>query len=74
MPFGRKPQGKPGEWFYCVRHRKVEEGPECPARDRLGPYASRADAEHALQTAAERNEEWENDPRWRDRTEEQEDD
>ncbi|MFJ6214864.1 hypothetical protein ACIQGZ_16250 [Streptomyces sp. NPDC092296] len=66
MPFGRKPQGKPGEWFYCVQHHKVEEGPECPARDRLGPYASRDDAEHALQTAAERNQKWDKDPRWHD--------
>jgi hypothetical protein len=67
MRFGRKPQGKPGEWYYCVQHHKVEEGPECPARDRLGPYATRADAENALQTAAERNEQWDHDPRWHDR-------
>lgn len=67
MRFGRKPQGKPGEWYYCVQHHKVEEGPECPARDRLGPYPTRADAERALQTVAERNEQWDNDPRWTDR-------
>jgi hypothetical protein len=67
MPFRRKPQGKPGEWFYCVQHRKVEEGPECPARDRLGPYATRGEAEHALELAAARNEQWDQDPRWHDK-------
>ena len=36
----------------------VEEGPECPAKDRLGPYATREEAGHALETAAERNLEW----------------
>ncbi|KDN85942.1 hypothetical protein [Kitasatospora cheerisanensis] len=67
MAFGRsKPTGKPGEWFYCLKHGKVEEGPECPAKDRLGPYGSREEAAHALETAAERNEEWREDPRWND--------
>ncbi|MFJ5882395.1 hypothetical protein [Kitasatospora cineracea] len=67
MVFGRsKPTGQPGEWFYCIKHGKVEEGPECPAKDRLGPYASREEAAHALETAAERNQEWREDPRWND--------
>lgn len=66
LGFGHKPTGKPGEWFYCVKHGKVEEGPECPAKDRLGPYASREEAGRALETAAERNREWQNDPRWHD--------
>jgi hypothetical protein len=61
-----KRTGKPGEWFYCLEHRKVEEGPECPAKDRLGPYPSRAEATHAMEIASERNQEWEADPRWRD--------
>ncbi|MER6395020.1 MULTISPECIES: hypothetical protein [unclassified Kitasatospora] len=63
MPLGfhRKPTGLPGEWFYCIKHAKVEEGPECPAKDRLGPYASREEAAHALETAEERNREWKND-------------
>jgi hypothetical protein len=58
MPFKRRPAGKPGEWFYCVKHSKVEEGPECPAKDRLGPYSSREEAGRALERAEERNEEW----------------
>ncbi|KNE82341.1 MULTISPECIES: hypothetical protein [Streptomyces] len=62
-----RPAGKAGEWYYCLKHGKVEEGPECPAKDRMGPYASRPEAEHAMETAAERNTEWETDPRWHDR-------
>jgi hypothetical protein len=64
--FKRKPFGKPGEWFYCIKHGTVEEGPECPAKDRFGPYATRSEAERAMETARERNLEWQNDPRWHD--------
>ncbi|MER6150623.1 hypothetical protein ACWGPD_11520 [Streptomyces hirsutus] len=67
MPlFKKRTVGKPGEWYYCLEHQKVEEGPECPNKDRFGPYASRAEAEHAMATARERNLQWENDPRWHD--------
>ncbi|WP_432036836.1 hypothetical protein [Streptomyces cucumeris] len=62
--FKRKAEGKPGEWYYCLKHGTVEEGPECRAADRMGPYASREEAGHAMETARERNEEWQNDPRW----------
>ncbi|MFF2651927.1 hypothetical protein [Streptomyces sp. NPDC058045] len=64
--FKRRTVGKPGEWFYCLEHKKVEEGPECPNKDRFGPYGSRAEAQHAMDTARERNLEWETDPRWHD--------
>ncbi|MDT0344594.1 hypothetical protein [Streptomyces litchfieldiae] len=64
--FRRKATGRPGEWYYCLKHRVVEEGPECPAKDRLGPYATRTEAEHAIDTAHERNAEWRTDPRWND--------
>ena len=62
----RRPKGKPGEWYYCLKHRKVEEGPECPAKNRLGPYPTPVEAEHAMEIAAERNQEWDTDPRWHD--------
>lgn len=64
--FKRATVGKPGEWFYCLKHQKVEEGPECPAKDRFGPYGSREEAAHAMDIARERNESWRNDPRWSD--------
>jgi hypothetical protein len=62
----RKPGGRPGEWYYCLEHGEVEEGPECPAKNRMGPYATPAEAGQALRTAADRNDAWETDPRWHD--------
>lgn len=67
----RRKAGKPGEWYYCLSHHTVEEGPACRAADRMGPYGSAAEAERALQTAADRTTEWETDPRWRDTEREQ---
>ncbi|MFJ8692565.1 hypothetical protein [Streptomyces roseolilacinus] len=64
--FKRRTTGKSGEWYYCLEHRKVEEGPECPAKDRFGPYPSPEAAGHAMETAHERNARWETDPRWHD--------
>jgi hypothetical protein len=49
--------GEPEYWF-CLKHHTVEGREGCKAKDRLGPYASRQEAEHALQKVAERNEEW----------------
>jgi len=54
------------EWYYCVKHHKVEPYQGCSAVDRLGPYSSPEAAARALETAQERNEEWDNDPRWKD--------
>jgi hypothetical protein len=65
--FRKKAAGRPGEWFYCLEHGKVEEGPECPGKDRMGPYGSRQEAAAAMETARERNVQWENDPRWSSR-------
>ena len=53
-------------YWYCVKHSTVEVEQGCPAIDRLGPYASRAEAEGALTKAAQRNQEWDNDPAWND--------
>lgn len=64
--FKKRTVGKPGEWYYCLKHKKVEEGPECPGKDRFGPYASPEEARRAMETVAERNLQWDNDPRWGD--------
>jgi hypothetical protein len=45
-------------WWYCLRHHTVEQGAGCPAKDRLGPYATREEAQRALETVRRRNEEW----------------
>ena len=57
------------EWYYCLKHRTVEPYDACKAEDRLGPYATREDAEHALEIAAERNKDWDEDPRFNDEAE-----
>jgi hypothetical protein len=53
-------------WYFCLVHQRVEPEDGCAHSERLGPYATREQAERALQTAAERNEAWDNDPRWKD--------
>ncbi|WP_405781254.1 hypothetical protein [Streptomyces sp. NBC_00859] len=66
--FKKRAAAKPGEWYYCLQHKKAEEGPECPSKNRFGPYATREEATHAMETAAERNVEWDTDPKWHDRS------
>jgi len=58
--------GEPERFYFCLKHHRVEGEKGCPARDRLGPYDTRVEAEHALEKVAERNERWENDPAWND--------
>ena len=54
-----------GKFWFCVKDHRVETGEDiCPPIDRLGPYATHEEAERALTKAAERNEEWDNDPKW----------
>ncbi|TYL45070.1 hypothetical protein FXB39_20025 [Nocardioides sp. BGMRC 2183] len=52
-------------WF-CIKHHRVEGDEGCRAKDRLGPYDTEAEASRALEIAAERTAEWENDPKWND--------
>jgi hypothetical protein len=55
------------KFWYCVKHHRVEQGGDvCPPVDRLGPYDSEEEAARALEKAEERNEAWDNDPRWND--------
>ena len=53
-------------WYYCVKHHQVEGKRGCPALHRLGPYPSEAEAANALAKVEERNQQWDNDPRWND--------
>lgn len=55
-----------GEFYFCLNHHTVEGVDGCKAADRLGPYATRAEAEQALEKVEERNEAWDNDPAWND--------
>lgn len=61
------------QWYYCLVHHAVEPAEGCKAIERLGPYPTREDAEHALQLAQQRNEQWDNDPRFHDEDEDADD-
>jgi hypothetical protein len=50
-----------GAWFFCLKHMRVEHGPGCPDRERMGPYGTEAEAANALKNAADRNEKWQKD-------------
>jgi hypothetical protein len=55
------------QWWFCLKHMRVEGEKGCPNKDRLGPYESKEAAERALQTASERNEAWrKQDKEWED--------
>lgn len=54
------------EYWYCIKHHRVEGEEGCPNRDRLGPYPTRQEAAAALEKVEQRNEAWENDPAWND--------
>ncbi len=54
------------EFWYCIKHSRVEGRDGCPGKDRLGPYATEAEASRALETAAERTDAWDHDPAWND--------
>ena len=45
-------------FYYCLKHNKVETAGECPAKNRLGPYATREAAGLALHKVEERNDAW----------------
>ena len=59
---------EPGRWYWCLHHRRAEPADAvCPAEDRLGPYASKDDAEHWQDRVQARNERWEAEDRaWGD--------
>jgi len=56
-----------GQWWYDLKTKSVvSDDNKTKVTDRLGPYASREEAERALQKVDERNESYDNDPRWND--------
>ena len=54
------------EFWFCLKHHRVEGEEGCRNADRLGPYPTEADAARALEKVEERNEDWDNDPDWND--------
>ncbi|MGA8211759.1 MAG: hypothetical protein WB441_04645 [Nocardioidaceae bacterium] len=55
-----------GQFWFCLKHHRVEGDEGCRSADRLGPYATEQEAANALEKVAERNEAWDNDPDWND--------
>jgi glycerol-3-phosphate dehydrogenase len=57
------------EFYWCVRHERVESGDNvCAARYRIGPFDTASEAEHALERVQQRNEAWDaEDDRWEGR-------
>jgi hypothetical protein len=56
-----------GDWWYDLKtHTVVPDNNETKITDRLGPYKTREEAERALELVEERNEAYDNDPRWND--------
>jgi len=51
-------------WWYCLKDHRVEQGPGCPGKDRLGPYPTRQAAENWQETVNRRNEEYDKDDDW----------
>ncbi len=57
-----------GQWWFDLNTKTAVQDSKNTAKatDRLGPYPSREEAEQALDKVAQRNEEYDNDPRWND--------
>ena len=55
-----------GEWYWCLQHHAVEPYDGCRSEERLGPYATQAEASQALEKVAARNKEFDHDPRFND--------
>jgi hypothetical protein len=43
-------------YYYCLVHQRVEPEAGCANAERMGPYATEAEAENALELAKHRNE------------------
>jgi hypothetical protein len=55
------------QWWWDLKTKSaVQDSRTGLVADRLGPYASREEAERALQRVEERNDAYDNDPRWKD--------
>lgn len=47
-----------GRWYWCFKHSDVEGQAGCPAKDRMGPYASPEEAQNWRERVQARNETW----------------
>ncbi len=55
------------EFWFNTKTREVEEGKRSSWENLMGPYPTRAEAEQALEKAAQRTQDWdEDDKEWRE--------
>ena len=47
-----------GQWYWCLRHQRVEPADGCANSERLGPYPTAEAAADWKATTEARNEEW----------------
>ncbi len=58
-------QDRAGEFYWCLRHKRVETTDRCGAQMRMGPYATAEEAEGFAEKAKQRNDAWkQEDERW----------
>lgn len=50
-----------GDFYYCLTHATVEQGPVCRSADRMGPYPTAAAAADWRTTHAAREDAWADD-------------
>ena len=54
-----------GQYYWCLKHERVEEGAVCRSAQRLGPYNSPEAARDWHQRVEDRDESWQaEDERW----------
>ncbi|WP_448061040.1 SPOR domain-containing protein [Cellulomonas hominis] len=53
----------PDEYYYNIATGQVEQGKVSDWANRLGPYATREEAQHALEKARARSQAWEDEER-----------
>jgi hypothetical protein len=49
------------QWYWCLRHRRPEQGPGCPPEERMGPYPSQEAARNWREKADQRTRAWDDD-------------
>jgi hypothetical protein len=56
-----------GEYWFCMKHRRVEKFEDTDSANRIGPFASEDAAAHALQTIHDREKAYDiSDSEWND--------
>lgn len=55
---GRMSDGDANSWWYNLKSGAVEQGFVSPSVDRVGPFSSQQEAEHALEKLHENSRKW----------------